>query len=139
MLDIMMAPRESPKRPVISGLPHSLRQCRHVARELPDPPPRGEHLGRVRILAADDAPALRDAVNTAKDLYPMIVTESGVLSPTTRSWKIEVAEVTIVEDTHAGVFVRWRGEIEGEAEYVEVDFSPDLFTQIAGGEHSLQA
>ena len=35
------------KYALISGLPQSLRQCPHVACELPQPPPRGDHLGGV--------------------------------------------------------------------------------------------
>jgi hypothetical protein len=91
-----------------------------------------ERLGRVRILAADDAPALRDALDRAKIPYVIIGMEGVFLSPKTRCWRIEDAEITIV-GTGADAVVRWSGLIEGEEEHIEVEFDLDVFAQLAGG------
>ena len=91
-----------------------------------------ERLGRVRILAADDAPALRDALDRAKMPYAIIGMEGVFLSPKTRCWRIEDAEITIA-GTGAEASVRWSGLIEDEEEHIKVEFNLALFAQLAGG------
>ncbi len=91
-----------------------------------------ERLGRVRILAADDASALRDALDSAKIPYLSIAKEGVFLSPKTRCWRIEDAEITIV-GSGADAIVRWSGLIEGEEEHINVEFDLALFAQLAGG------
>ncbi len=91
-----------------------------------------ERLGRVRILAADDAPALRDAIEAAKKPFVIIGLEGEFLSPNTRCWRIEDAEITIA-GTGADAVVRWSGLIEGEEEHVKVEFNLALFAQLAYG------
>ena len=91
-----------------------------------------ERLGRVRILAADDAPALRDALDRAKMPYAIIGMEGVFLSPKTRCWRIEDSEITIAV-TGAEASVRWSGLIEDEEEHIKVEFNLALFAQLAGG------
>src|SRR6185295_12012332 len=89
-----------------------------------------ERLGRVRILAADDAPPLRDALGRTKITYVHIAMEGVFLSPKTRCWRIEDAEITIVAAGPDSV-VRWSGLIEGEEDHIQVEFGLDLFVQVA--------
>jgi hypothetical protein len=91
-----------------------------------------ERLGRVRILATDDAPALRDALDRAKRPYVIIGVEGVFLSPKTRCWRIEDAEITIV-GTGVDALVRWSGLIEGEEDHITVEFNLALFSQFAYG------
>ena len=91
-----------------------------------------ERLGRVRILAADDAPALRDALDRTKKPFVIIGMEGEFLSPNTRCWRIEDAEITIA-GTGVDAVVRWSGLIEGEEEHVKVEFNLAIFAQLAYG------
>lgn len=90
-----------------------------------------ERPGRIRILKADDAPVLRDALDRAGKPYVISAMEGIFLTPTTQCWKIEDAEITIV-DTGAEKVVRWSGLIEGEEDHIEVEFIVNMFAQITG-------
>lgn len=89
-----------------------------------------ERLGRVLILAADDAPVLRDALDRATNPLIIIAMEGVFLSPNTQHWKIEDAEITIFRGTSVESRVRWSGLIESEEDHIEVEFGLDLFAQV---------
>jgi hypothetical protein len=90
---------------------------------------KNERLGRVRILRADDAPALRDALDRQQNPSAIIALGGVFLSSQTQCWKIEDAEITIAGND-PGAAVRWSGLLEGEGAHFKVEFTLGFFAQV---------
>ena len=88
-----------------------------------------ERLGRVRLIRSSTTPALLDALQSAGNPYAIIGLTDVFLTPETPYWKIEDAEITIV-DNGTDTLIRWAGLVEGEEYNITVEFIVSMFAQI---------